>query len=129
MLVCEPTPLAARTAMDAMSNLLAAALVATDRPDDLACALDGLADGRGSVPVRIMALAADMPDLSERQRVILSAVVAGQSNLEIGRGLYLSAASIKREMSSLYGALGVLNRSVLVATAMTLGIPPAPVLP
>lgn len=123
VLVCEATPFGARAALDAVSELVAVAVVCCDEPADLVSALEGLLVGRVSVPLRVMDLAGEMPDLTERQLEVLAAVAAGQSNAAIGRGLYLSAASVKRELAALYAALGMSNRLELAASAQRLGVP------
>jgi DNA-binding CsgD family transcriptional regulator len=129
VLVCHPTPLDARRAVDSVSECLAAAVVCADRPGDLAPALDALRTGRVSMPVRVLALASQMPHLTERQMAVLGAVMAGQSNAEIGRGLYLSPASVKRELGFLYVILDSSTRSALVAEAIGLGVVPHAVRP
>lgn len=129
VLVCEPTSYAARQALDLLSELLAVAVVCADAPADLVSALEGLEVGRVSLPTRVLDLAAGMPHLTERQVAVLGAVVAGQTNADIGRGLYLSPASVKREMSVLYTALGAPSRPALAAAGRELGVPPSPALP
>jgi len=124
VLVCEPTPYGARKGLDAMSELAAAGLVCADAPGDVVCALDGLARGQASVPLRVLELAARMPEITDRQIEVLTAVAAGQSNVEIGRNLYLSAASVKRELAVLYCTLGAATRPVLAAKALELGVSP-----
>jgi DNA-binding NarL/FixJ family response regulator len=49
--------------------------------------------------------------LTARQREILSLVVEGLSNAEIGRRLYLSESTIKQPLRAAYKALGVSNRT------------------
>ncbi len=129
VLVCEPTSFAARRALDVLAELLAVAVVCADAPSDLVSALEGVQVGRASVPTRVLDLAADMPHLTERQLAVLSAVVAGQTNADISRGLYLSPASIKREMSALYAALSAQNRPALAAAGRMLGVPARPARP
>jgi DNA-binding NarL/FixJ family response regulator len=85
--------------------------------------------GRVSLPTRVLDLAADMPQLTERQLAVLSAVIAGQTNAEISRGQDLSPASVKRETSALYTALGAQTRAALAAAGRLLGVPARPVLP
>jgi len=129
VLVCEPRPFGARRALDSISELTAAAVVCSDAPSDVTGALEGLARGHVTVPLRVLELAAQMPALTERQLAVLSAVAAGQTNAEIGRGLYLSQASVKREVGVLYDALGGANRSRLAAIATALGVAPSPARP
>jgi DNA-binding CsgD family transcriptional regulator len=129
VLVCEPTSFAARASLDAVSELLAVAVVCADAPADLVSALEGVRVGRVSVPTRVLDLAAHMPQLTERQLAVLSALIAGQTNAEIGRGQGLSPASVKRETSALYTALGAQNRAALAAAGRLLGVPARPALP
>lgn len=129
VLVCEPTSFEARRALDVVAELLAVAVVCADAPSDLESALDGVLVGRVSMPTRVLDLAASMPHLTERQVAVLGAVVAGQTNADIGRGLYLSPASVKREMAALYAALGAQSRSALAAMGRELGVPGRPVAP
>jgi DNA-binding NarL/FixJ family response regulator len=49
--------------------------------------------------------------LSARQRQILTFVVEGLSNAEIGRRLYLSESTIKQHLRAAYQLLGVSNRT------------------
>ena len=49
--------------------------------------------------------------LSARQRQILTFVVEGLSNAEIGRRLYLSESTIKQHLRAAYKLLGVSNRT------------------
>jgi DNA-binding NarL/FixJ family response regulator len=53
----------------------------------------------------------DLSALSIRQREILSYVVEGLSNAEIGRRLYLSESTIKQHLRAAYKLLGVSNRT------------------
>src|SRR5215211_5836273 len=53
----------------------------------------------------------DLATLSARQREILSHVVEGLSNAEIGKRLYLSESTIKQHLRAAYKLLGVSNRT------------------
>lgn len=129
VLVADPTPLAARRALDAISNLVVGAVMLSDDPAGLGVALDGLAAGRLTIPLQVVDLAARMPHLSERQLVILGGLIAGQSNAEIGRAMHLSHASIKRELGFVYQIITSPGRSGLVAAALQLGLSAKPVRP
>lgn len=122
ILVVPPTPAGARGALDAVTGGLAMAVFSSDRPGDLVVALESVVADRAMIPGGLMELAADMPELTERQLAVVSAVISGQSNREIGRGLYLSDASVKRELSELFRALDVTNRLALAARGTELGI-------
>ncbi len=129
VLVIEPTPFGARRAVDAMAALEVTAVVGADQPDELDAALACLADERGSVPRRILDLAARMPEVTERQAALLGAVLAGQTTSQMARGLTLSPASVKRELSCLSGTLEVSSRAALFARALELGVRPEPLRP
>jgi two-component system nitrate/nitrite response regulator NarL len=64
----------------------------------------------------------DMPSLSERERQVLEMIAEGMSAPEIGRRLYLSPATVKSHLQSLYEKLGVSDRAAAVAEAMRRGL-------
>ena len=124
ILVTEPTPKACRGAVDEIMSGTAQAVVLADQPDQLATALRAVGAGNATAPSRAIELASDMPSLSERQEVIMRAILAGQTNKQLSRGLGLSPASIKRELTELYRHLDAANRLELAHRAMTLGFGP-----
>lgn len=129
VLVVDPTPLQCQRALRAFGAGTVAAVISSDRPSALAHALLSVSDGWGAVPVAVLEVAATMPELSERQEGILGAVMAGQSSAEIARGLYLSEASVKRELAGLFRSFGARNRLELAMLAGDLGITPVRMLP
>ncbi len=64
----------------------------------------------------------DTPSLSERERQVLEMIAEGLSAPEIGRRLYLSPATVKSHLQSLYDKLGVSDRAAAVAEAMRRGL-------
>jgi two-component system nitrate/nitrite response regulator NarL len=60
--------------------------------------------------------------LSERERDVLGHVAEGRSAPEIGRLLFLSTATVKGHLQSLYDKLGVSDRAAAVAEAMRRGL-------
>lgn len=64
----------------------------------------------------------DAPSLSERERQVLAMIAEGLSAPEIGRRLYLSPATVKSHLQSLYDKLGVSDRAAAVAEAMRNGL-------
>jgi two-component system nitrate/nitrite response regulator NarL len=60
--------------------------------------------------------------LSEREREVLGHVAEGRSAPEIGRLLFLSTATVKGHLQSLYDKLGVSDRAAAVAEAMRRGL-------
>lgn len=49
--------------------------------------------------------------LSVSERQILGAVVAGQSNLEIGAALFVSEKTVRNSLTRIFGKLGVRTRT------------------
>jgi two-component system nitrate/nitrite response regulator NarL len=64
----------------------------------------------------------DRPSLSERERQVLEMIAEGMSAPEIGRRLYLSTATVKSHLQSLYEKLSVSDRAAAVAVAMRRGL-------
>ena len=64
----------------------------------------------------------DVPSLSERERQVLEMIAEGMSAPEIGRRLYLSTATVKSHLQSLYEKLSVSDRAAAVAVAMRRGL-------
>jgi len=64
----------------------------------------------------------DRPELTERERQVLSMIAEGRSTPEIGRELYLSPATVKTHLATLYDKLGVSERAAAVAEAMRRGL-------
>jgi two-component system nitrate/nitrite response regulator NarL len=62
------------------------------------------------------------PQLTERERQVLALLAEGHSAPEIGRRLYLSTATIKSHLHTLYEKLGVSDRAAAVAVAMRTGL-------
>jgi two-component system nitrate/nitrite response regulator NarL len=62
------------------------------------------------------------PALSEREREVLGHIAEGRSAPEIARRLFLSPATVKGHLQSLYEKLGVNDRAAAVAEAMRRGL-------
>jgi DNA-binding NarL/FixJ family response regulator len=87
------------------------------RPEQLLRAVEVAAEGEIVAPRRLLEYLinheehTDLGALTARQREILSLVVEGLSNAEIGRRLYLSESTIKQHLRAAYKALNVSNRT------------------
>jgi len=87
------------------------------RPEQLLRAVEVAADGEIVAPRRLLEYLinheehTDLGTLTARQLEILSLVVEGLSNAEIGRRLFLSESTIKQHLRAAYKALGVSNRT------------------
>lgn len=60
----------------------------------------------------------DRPSLSTRERQILSMVVIGLTNQEIGAQMFLAESTVKSHLSSAYNKLGVRSRSEAVTVIL-----------
>ena len=66
---------------------------------------------------RARAHAADLSDLSEREREVLELVAAGMSNEEIAERLFLSPRTVERHLSNVYAKLRLSGKSARAAAA------------
>jgi len=86
-------------------------------PKQLIRAVEVAAEGEIVAPRRLLEYLVnheertDLNALTARQREILSLVVEGLRNAEIGNRLYLSESTIKQHLRAAYKALGVKNRT------------------
>ncbi len=87
------------------------------RPEQLLRAVEVAAEGEIVAPRRLLEYLinheahTNLGALTARQREILSLVVEGLSNAEIGRRLYLSESTIKQHLRAAYKTLNVSNRT------------------
>ena len=66
---------------------------------------------------RARAVAADLSELSEREREVLELVAAGMSNEQIAERLFLSARTVERHLSNVYAKLRLAGKSARAAAA------------
>ncbi len=64
--------------------------------------------------------------LSGREAEILTCVARGLTNIEIGRELFISEATVKTHLLRAFGKLGVSGRTAAVTTAIERGLLPPP---
>jgi DNA-binding NarL/FixJ family response regulator len=62
--------------------------------------------------------------LSARETEVLARVARGATNVEIGRDLFISEATVKTHLLRAFGKLGVSDRTAAVTTAIERGILP-----
>ena len=62
-------------------------------------------------------VAADLSDLSAREREVLELVAAGSSNEEIAKRLFLSTRTVERHLSNIYAKLRLSGKSARAAAA------------
>lgn len=62
------------------------------------------------------------PSLTSRELEVLTCIVAGRSNKEIGNELSISEATVKTHINNLLGKLGVSDRTQAATTALQRGI-------
>jgi DNA-binding CsgD family transcriptional regulator len=129
VLVCGSTPVDAQEAVAAFGRGEVRAVICREQPRQLVAALDALDAGLCLVPVGLVEQARDAPALTERQRDVLRAVMAGQSNPEIAHALGLRPVTVKREVSTLFALLGACRRMDLIGRAYDLGYRKRPLRP
>jgi len=61
------------------------------------------------------------PDITAREREVLRLLVAGYSNKEIGRALFVAEGTVKNHVSNILTKLGVRDRTRAVLKALELG--------
>jgi RNA polymerase sigma factor (sigma-70 family) len=66
---------------------------------------------------RAPAVAADLSELSEREREVLELVAAGMSNEQIAERLFLSTRTVERHLSNVYAKLRLSGKSARAAAA------------
>jgi DNA-binding NarL/FixJ family response regulator len=73
--------------------------------------------------------AADHPELTARERAILSAVASGMTTKAISKELWLSEHTVKFHLTNIYRKLGVPNRSAAIRYAFEHGLTESPAEP
>lgn len=118
-----------RVSIDSALNAGASAyIVKSVNPSDLSSVIRQVAGGavfhapsrpNGSAPAETVATG---PDLTEREKTILSAIASGQTTAVISRELWVSEHTIKFHLTNIYRKLGVNNRAGAVRFAIENGL-------
>ena len=99
-------PMAARRAIWAGA---ASVVLESQLGEMLAAAVCAVAAGLSALPVPLRDAPA-RPDLSHREREVLRLAIAGNTNSEIARGMFLAQSTVKSHLSSAYRKLGAGSR-------------------
>jgi len=119
------------TAHDAVASGAAGYLSKRSRAAEIADAILAVVRGgtvlapeiQAGLAAEIRARAETSPRLlSDREMEVLRLTAEGHSAPEIGRRLYLSAATVKTHLQRIYEKLGVTDRAAAVAEAMRRGL-------
>jgi DNA-binding NarL/FixJ family response regulator len=78
-------------------------------PVALAASIRAVESGQSVVPRRLRA-GVERPNLSHRERQVLTLVCDGHTNAEIAEALFLAESTIKSHMASIFTKLGVHSR-------------------
>jgi DNA-binding CsgD family transcriptional regulator len=62
-----------------------------------------------------------LPELSDREREVLTLAAEGRPNADIARRLFLSEKTVRNHVSSIFAKLGVTDRAAAVARARDAG--------
>ncbi len=106
---------------EAISGGASGALMKDTAANDLISAIHAVLEGKRLIPDKLLRQAEEdnaVPQLSERHLEILSSVAQGQSNSDIAKQLGLSEITIKKQLSTIFERLGVMNRAEAVALAL-----------
>jgi DNA-binding NarL/FixJ family response regulator len=93
--------------------------------DELMEAIRTVHAGRSRIPALVAQRLADRvggQDLTGRELEVLKLIVAGKSNKEIGKELFISEATVKTHINNLLSKLGVTDRTQAATTALQRGI-------
>jgi DNA-binding NarL/FixJ family response regulator len=63
-----------------------------------------------------------LPELSDREREVLTLAAEGRANADIARRLFLSEKTVRNHVSSIFAKLGVTDRASAVARARDAGL-------
>jgi DNA-binding CsgD family transcriptional regulator len=107
-------PVAARRAIRAGADSV---VLEPQLEETIAAAVRAVAVGLTALPVALRG-AADRPALSHREREVLRLAIAGNTNSEIAKGMFLAQSTVKSHLSSAYRKLGACGRKE--ATALIL---------
>lgn len=92
------------------------------RASEAAGAVWQVASGKTSFSPASNAASPELPQLTSREREILTLIAAGHTNREIAGVVFLSPNTVKEYSSSLYRKLRVRNRTAAVRRAAHLGL-------
>ena len=113
------------TVSDDLSAALAAgadgAVTKSTANKTLLAAVRSVAEGKRYVSPEISKMIANdppVPELTDRQRVILEAMARGKANKEIAAQLDIQADSVRQHIIAIFSKLGAVNRAEAVAIAM-----------
>ncbi len=93
--------------------------------DELMAAIRAVYAGKSRIPPPVAERLAERMSgtaLTERETEVLRLIVGGNSNKEIAAALYISEATVKTHINSLFGKLGVSDRTQAATTALQRGI-------
>jgi two-component system NarL family response regulator len=104
----------------------ARAYLLKDAPrEDLLQAIRAVAMGQMRIPQEVAAKLAERmsgPELTARELEVLSLIVAGKSNREIGDDLYITEGTVKAHVNSILNKLDVSDRTQAVIVALKRGL-------
>ena len=93
--------------------------------DELMAAIRAVYAGKSRIPAPVAERLAERVSgtaLTERETEVLKLIVGGNSNKEIAAALYISEATVKTHINSMFGKLGVSDRTQAATTALQRGL-------
>jgi two-component system NarL family response regulator len=94
-------------------------------PEELLQVIQSVHDGQTCVPPELAAKLAERlshPELTPREQEVLRLMVAGKSNQEIGKTLFIAEGTVKVHVANILGKMHVSDRTQAVTEALKRGI-------
>lgn len=117
LLVVPGVPVAAPAVRQALSIGADGVVLERDLDRTLTAAVLALASGQLALP-RAAHPALQRPQLSYREKQVLTLAISGHTNAEISARLYLAQSTVKSHLSSAYRRLGVTSRREAAALVL-----------
>lgn len=126
LVIVEPRPFVCAAAIDrSMSVPHIVGVITTVRLGDLPAVLAAVRAGLVVVGPDVKSCAEEAPALTARQLQVLGEVMTGSTNHDVAKRLYVSDATVKRELAAISKMLGATGRFDIASRACRLGFDPS----
>lgn len=108
---------------DAIANGASAALMKDGPTSEVIDAIRAVAAGESLIPERLLRMSAahaEMPQLTEHQKQILTSICIGRSNADIAKEFGLAQCTVKKLVSAILSKVGATSRTEAASIALRL---------